>query len=103
MGVGVIHLAERSALAALTRVQGFRQRFIQTSVGKIHVLERNNPSGKLPPIVLLHGLSAAAVHYVGVPPHLKSFSRVVLPDFPGHGFSEMPSPLNKHSFLAGIV
>jgi pimeloyl-ACP methyl ester carboxylesterase len=36
-----------------------------------------------------------------VTPHLKAFSRVVLPDLPGHGFSEMPAPLTSETLLSG--
>jgi pimeloyl-ACP methyl ester carboxylesterase len=65
------------------------------------MLERNNGRGQLPPVVLIHGLSSAGVHYLRVTPHLSAFSRVVLPDLPGHGFSQMPPRLSGESLLEG--
>jgi pimeloyl-ACP methyl ester carboxylesterase len=65
------------------------------------MLERNNEGASLPPVVLLHGLSSAGVHYLRVTPHLRAFSRVVLPDLPGHGFSQMPPRLSGEQVLQG--
>jgi pimeloyl-ACP methyl ester carboxylesterase len=65
------------------------------------MLERNNERGQLPPVVLIHGLSSAGVHYLRVTPHLRAFSRVVLPDLPGHGFSQMPPRLSGDNLLEG--
>ena len=59
--------------------------------------------GMLPPIVLLHGLSSAGCHYLQVTRHLAGTSRVLLPDLPGHGFSDVPKPLNGTSLLAGLI
>ncbi|MCB9646883.1 MAG: alpha/beta hydrolase [Deltaproteobacteria bacterium] len=79
------HLARQRLWA-----RGFRSRYVATSVGKVHVLEAAG-QGSLPPVVFLHGLSAAA-HYFGrlltsTAPHVQ---RVWAPDLPGHGFSELP-------------
>lgn len=82
-------------------VQGYGHRSIATSVGKIHVLEKSG-DGPLPPVVLLHGLSAAGVHYYRMLKHLGQVSRVMLPDLPGHGFSDTPHPLDETSMLAGL-
>jgi pimeloyl-ACP methyl ester carboxylesterase len=89
-------------LASLRALQGYDRRWVETSVGRVHVLERNS-SGYLPPVVLLHGLSSAGCHYVHVTRHLRATSRVVLPDLPGHGFSDVPSPLNGTTLLTGLV
>jgi pimeloyl-ACP methyl ester carboxylesterase len=60
--------------------------------------------GDLPPIVLLHGFSANAISYVGLlrrfGPH---FRRLIVPDCPGHGFSELPPQgLTRDTMLAGM-
>ncbi|MBL8954602.1 MAG: alpha/beta hydrolase, partial [Myxococcaceae bacterium] len=73
-----------------------------TSVGRVHVLERRG-RGTLPPLVLMHGLSSAGTHYVNVTRHLRGTSRVVLPDLPGHGFSDMPSKLDAASLMQGLI
>lgn len=65
-------------------------------------MERN-ADGSLPPIVLLHGLSSAGSHYVQVARHLKGTSRVVLPDLPGHGRSDLPNPMNGTALLTGLI
>lgn len=60
---------------------------LTTSVGRVHVLDVRG-RGRLPPVVLLHGLSAAGVHYVPLLFRLiRHVRRIVLPDLPGHGFS----------------
>lgn len=45
--------------------------------------------GDGPPIVLLHGPSGYAAHWMGVIPALVRDHRVVVPDLPGHGASEV--------------
>lgn len=70
-------------------------------MGTVHALEKWQP-GPLPPLVLLHGLSSAGVHYYRMLAHLKPMARVLLPDLPGHGFSEVPAPFNEASMLTGL-
>lgn len=72
-----------------------------TSVGRVHVLETRGP-GKLPPVVLLHGLSSAGVHYYRMLRHFKDVSQVLLPDLPGHGFSDTPAQFDEASLLDGL-
>ena len=45
--------------------------------------------GDGPPIVLLHGPSGYAAHWMGVIPGLVPSHRVIAPDLPGHGASEV--------------
>jgi pimeloyl-ACP methyl ester carboxylesterase len=45
--------------------------------------------GDGPPVVLLHGPSGYAAHWMGVIPGLVTTHRVVVPDLPGHGASEV--------------
>jgi pimeloyl-ACP methyl ester carboxylesterase len=85
----MLTVPERIARRVLN-AQGLRSRFIATRVGRMHVLDSTG-AGSLPPIVMLHGLSANAICYAGL---LKRFAphtrRVLAPDMPAHGFSDTP-------------
>jgi len=82
--------AERIMLRLL-HLKGYRSEFVRTSAGRIHVLSAPG-RGTLPPVVVLHGLSAAGQHYENLlsllRPHVR---RVIAVDMPGHGESELPS------------
>lgn len=69
----------------------------------MHVLEADG-HGRLPPLVLLHGLSSTGVHYLPLVGHVRPHvRRLVLPDLPGHGFSEEPAGGMRHDAVtAGI-
>jgi pimeloyl-ACP methyl ester carboxylesterase len=45
--------------------------------------------GNGPPVVLLHGPMGNAAHWMGVIPGLVATHRVIVPDLPGHGASEV--------------
>jgi pimeloyl-ACP methyl ester carboxylesterase len=45
--------------------------------------------GDGPPVVLLHGPMGNATHWMGVIPGLAATHRVIVPDLPGHGTSEV--------------
>jgi pimeloyl-ACP methyl ester carboxylesterase len=45
--------------------------------------------GRGSPVILLHGPAAHAAHWMGVIPGLVSTHRVIVPDLPGHGASEV--------------
>jgi pimeloyl-ACP methyl ester carboxylesterase len=45
--------------------------------------------GDRPPVVLLHGPMANATHWMGIIPRLAATHRVIVPDLPGHGASEV--------------
>ena len=48
--------------------------------------------GPLPPVVMLHGLSAAGHHFGRMLVRLRNETRgVIAPDLPGHGFSDPPA------------
>jgi pimeloyl-ACP methyl ester carboxylesterase len=80
---------ERIARRVLN-AQGLASRFIATKAGRLHVLDGAG-SGHLPPLVLLHGLSANAICYGGLLKRLAPFTRrVIAPDMPAHGFSDIP-------------
>jgi pimeloyl-ACP methyl ester carboxylesterase len=67
------------------------------------VLERVG-RGPLPPVVMLHGISANALSYVGMFGHFVArSSRIIAPDCPGHGFSDVPrGGLDRDSMQAGM-
>ena len=81
------------------RLLGFESRTVPTSAGRMHALDAPG-SGSLPPVLLLHGFSAAAHLYEGVltriRPHVR---RVVAIDLLGHGESEMPATGLDHDGL----
>jgi pimeloyl-ACP methyl ester carboxylesterase len=45
--------------------------------------------GDGPPVILLHGPMANATHWMGIIPGLAAGHRVITPDLPGHGASEV--------------
>jgi pimeloyl-ACP methyl ester carboxylesterase len=66
-----------------------RRRWIDTSVGRVHVVEGHG-RGKTP-VVLLHGLSANAISYGDLIRRiLPNCGRFVAPEMPGHGYSDVP-------------
>ncbi len=94
-------IAERALLATL-RLSGFSSYRVPTRAGRVHVLDGQG-SGKLPTVVLLHGFSAAGVHFRGLlrrlRPHVR---RLVAPDAPGHGFSDAPGDLAPRKLMAAL-
>jgi len=97
------HIADRFLLQGL-KLRGYRSRKVRTSVGVLHALEAEGRGG-LPPVVVLHGLSAAGQYYENLMtrmrPHVR---RVIAPDMPGHGYSELPSAgLNHDTLGAGLL
>lgn len=95
-------LSDHLARATL-QARFFRSRRVRTSVGRMHLLEAEG-RGRMPPLVLLHGLSSTGVHYLPLVGHVRPHvRRLVLPDLPGHGFSEQPHGGMRHEAVeAGI-
>ena len=94
--------AEHLARASLRSLAGYTIRYVRTSTGAVHVLEAEG-RGTLPPLVLLHGLSSAGVHFLPMLGHLRAeVSRLVLPDLPGHGFSSAPRPADEAALRRGV-
>jgi pimeloyl-ACP methyl ester carboxylesterase len=59
--------------------------------------------GDGPPVVLLHGPGESAAKWVSVIPHLMASHRVIAPDLPGHGTSEVTDgPLDGDRVLAWL-
>jgi len=83
-------LAEHVARTSLRWFRGYTSRVIPTSMGRMHVLEGQG-RGHRPPLVMLHGLSSAGVHFLPMlGPLQRAFARIILLDLPGHGFSDAP-------------
>jgi pimeloyl-ACP methyl ester carboxylesterase len=94
---------ERAAHIPLKLV-GFRSRFVSTSAGRIHALTVAGTGSGLP-MVLLHGYSAAALHYVPLMMRLRPFvSEIVAVDLPAHGLSDAPrAPLAARALRTGLA
>jgi pimeloyl-ACP methyl ester carboxylesterase len=58
--------------------------------------------GAGPPVILLHGPSGYAAHWMGVIPGLVASHRVIAPDLPGHGASEAGGPLDVEGVLGWL-
>lgn len=86
------------------RLRGFDSRWVDTSEGRVHALVARG-RGRLPPVVLLHGLSAAGHHFGKMLTRLRPHVRqVIAPDLPGHGFSDAPrGPAPVRAMHAGLV
>ncbi len=88
----LVPIFERLGRRALLR-HGIESRWVETRYGKVHVYDAKGASD-LPPVVLLHGLSAAATAFGPLLGRLRRHvRRVVVPDYPGHGFSPHEGPL----------
>lgn len=81
-----LELAQRVA-APVLRLGGIRSAHVPTELGRLHALVARG-RGPLPPVVLMHGLGAAANNFVplmvALQPHVQS---IVAVDMPGHGMS----------------
>jgi pimeloyl-ACP methyl ester carboxylesterase len=90
-GAGVVLSVVNHLARAAFRLEGYESRFVSAGTGRVHVLEAEG-GGALPPVALLHGLSSAGVHLWPMLRHVRGrVSRVVVPDLPGHGFSDAPA------------
>lgn len=90
---------------SLLRLQGWRSHRVYTAAGRMHVMEGTNHRGAQGTVAMLHGLGSAGVHWWSVMGALRrSTHRVVLPDLPGHGFSDAPPEgLAPSTLRAGLI
>jgi pimeloyl-ACP methyl ester carboxylesterase len=85
------------------RLNGYRSRHVRTSAGRVHVLDARG-RGHLPPVVLLHGISSAAVHFLPLLYRLRGrVRRLIAPDLPAHGFSDRPREMQPSSLREALV
>jgi pimeloyl-ACP methyl ester carboxylesterase len=86
------HWTDRLGRLALVWL-GYQSREIDTSIGRVHLFSREG-HGTLPPVLLVHGFGAAALHWAPLLRILRRHVRAVHAiDLPGHGFSHRPSSL----------
>lgn len=94
-------ITEHLSLLGL-RLRGWRRRHVETSVGRVHLLDVRG-RGTLPTVVFLHGLSSAGSHYGSLLVRLRPFvRRVIVPDLPAHGFSETPARVDLDALFTGL-
>ncbi len=97
----ILPAIERLGRRALVR-RGIESRFIETPLGRIHAYDAQG-AGKLPPVVLLHGISSGATPFGRVMvPLMRRVRRVVAPDYPGHGFSELRGHLTPPKLFESV-
>jgi pimeloyl-ACP methyl ester carboxylesterase len=81
-----VEMAARLSL----NMRGIESRMVDTGSARLHLYDARG-QGALPSTVVLHGLGSAATPFgrllLGLRPHVR---RVLVPDLPGHGFSEAP-------------
>src|SRR5262245_41267671 len=59
-------------------------------------------AGEGPPIILLHGPSGYAAHWMSVIPSLAKTHRVIVPDLPGHGASDAGGDLDRDRVITWL-
>jgi pimeloyl-ACP methyl ester carboxylesterase len=97
-----VQFSDRAIVAQL-QLRGFTSHHLATSAGRVHVLDAKG-RGDLPPLVVLHGFSAAAHWYDGVLHRMRRHARrIVAPDLLGHGLSEMPASGLDHARLGAAL
>jgi pimeloyl-ACP methyl ester carboxylesterase len=102
MVVALLALTNQLARTSL-ELNGYRSRRVRTSAGKVHVLDARG-HGHLPPVVLLHGISSAAVHFLPLLYRLRGrVRRLIAPDMPAHGFSDRPSVMRPEALKDAVV
>lgn len=74
---------------------GAESRILPIPQGRLHLYDVPG-QGLLPPLVLLHGVGSSAQTFLRMlRPLQRGFSRVILPDTPGHGRSHLDLPEGK--------
>src|SRR5262245_24309983 len=99
----LLPLVERAARHALN-ASGLRSRWVETRIARQHVYDAKG-KGHLPTVVILHGISSAALPFAAVIQRLRPrVRRVLAPEAPGHGFSSAPKvPLSPQTLYEAMV
>lgn len=98
----MIGIAEHAAIRLL-RARGCRSTYIDTSEARIHALELKG-DGEGPTLVLLHGLGADCLSFTSLMFRLRAeFSRIVIPDLPGHGWSDAVDGLTPRKMMSSLA
>ncbi|MEZ0370509.1 MAG: alpha/beta fold hydrolase [Candidatus Sericytochromatia bacterium] len=88
-------------------LNGYTSRYVATDGGRLHYFTAPG-EGRLPPVLLLHGIGSQASDLYPVMQRLRPYVRkVIAVDMPGHGISEvavekLPLPLTEASFYQGL-
>jgi len=81
----------QDAFRQLLKLDGYTSHYAETPLGRLHYYQAEG-SGRLPPMVFLHGLSAHAAELAPVFRRLRRYSqRIIAVDLPVHGFSDAPN------------
>jgi haloacetate dehalogenase len=72
---------------------GFESHWIETSAGKLFA----RSGGEGPPLLLIHGFPQTHVEYHRIAPALAKKFKLILPDLPGYGWSEIPKEDKDHA------
>jgi len=98
----MIGFAEHTALRML-RARGCRSTFLEAGEARIHALELDG-HGDGPTLVLLHGLGADCLSFTSLMFRLRAkFERIVIPDLPGHGWSDAVDGLTPHKMMSSLA
>lgn len=82
---------------------GYRSEMVSTSAGRVHVWSAPG-RGRLPPVVVLHGLGSASINWIPILESLRPHvHQVFAVDLPGHGFSERPTAFTNEVLQRGVV
>lgn len=83
-------------------LRGYRRHHVDTAAGKVHAISARGRGDR--PLVVLHGLAAAAHHYEGVLEGARAFSsQVIGVDLLGHGLSDRPHVPSFSGLEAALV
>jgi len=95
----VTHQLARTSL----HLNGYRSRHVATAAGRVHVLETRG-RGPLPPVVLLHGITSAGVHFLPLLQRLRGRVRhLYAPDMLAHGFSDVPPVMRPEKMKEAMI
>lgn len=85
------------------QLKGFKSQMIQTSASRQHVYDIKG-KGDLPTLFVLHGIGATSTSFEKVLYIFQRFfKRIIVPEAPGHGFSENPLLFNADIVYDGMV
>ncbi len=79
-----------------------RSRFVHAGGLQWHVQQFLDAGDDAPLVLLLHGTGSSSHSWRDVAPALAAHARLLVPDLPGHAFTQMPSPSSEQS-LPGMA
>jgi len=99
------HRVIRQAAVAPLPLVGLRSRHLETSVGRVHVLEGAGPDPDRLPLVIIHGFASSSFDYLPLILRLRTEAgRLMAPDLPAHGLSDVPpGGLTAEALRAGVL